>query len=448
MDSLSSSQRNWVMSCLLLGTILSSLDSAIANIALPIISRSLQTSDSAVVLVVNAYQVAVTVCLLPVAALAESFGLKRLYASGLVIFTLASLACALSPTLAILVSARAMQGVGGACMAVTSMAMIRSIYPPQLLGRGFALMALAIAVSGAIGPTVAAAILSIASWHWLFLINVPLGAIAAPVFLALAPAGVRQKRAFDFIGTLLNAFAFGLIIVGVDTLGNGHTPLAIGEMIAGLACLGLLVRQQMHRTAPLLPLDLVRIPVFALSMGTSICSYAAQVLAYASLPFYFERTLHLSAVQTGLLLTPWPILVAVTAPIGGRLMVRYAAAKLSSIGLAVMAAGLFLLGCLPTDPSHLDIVWRMALCGIGFGLFQTPNNTTLMTAGPPTRSGAASGMAAVARYVGWSFGSAVVALIFSFGGSSPTIACLITGAVFSVSGAVFSTARWRLQTTR
>ncbi len=436
------------MACLLLGTVLVSLDSAIANIALPVISRSLHSTESAAVLVVNAYQVAVTICLLPIATLGETWGLKRVYATGLVIFTLASLACALSPTLPILVGARVVQGLGGACMAVTSMAMIRSIHPPHLLSRGYALMALSIAVSGAVGPTVAAAILSIASWHWLFLINVPLGVLAVPVFLALAPAGTRQKRTFDVGGALLNAFAFGFIIVGVDTLGNGDTSIAILEIVFALVCFALLVRQQLRRPSPMLPLDLIRIPVFALSVGTSICSYAAQVLAYASLPFYFERTLHLSAVQTGLLLTPWPILVAITAPIGGRLMARYAAAKLSSIGMVLMGAGLLLLGLLPSDPTHLDIIWRMGLCGIGFGLFQTPNNTTMMTSGPPARSGAASGMNAVARYVGWSLGSAVVALIFSFGSPSATAICLITGAVFSVSGAVFSTARWWVGTAR
>ena len=113
-----------------------------------------------------------------------------------------------------------------------------------------------------------------------------------------------------------------------------------------------------------------------------------------------------------------------------------------------MGAGLLLLALLPPDPNHLDIIWRMGLCGIGFGLFQTPNNTTMMTSGPPARSGAASGMNAVARYVGWSLGSAVVALIFSFGSTRATAICLLTGAIFSVSGAVFSTARWRLGTPR
>jgi DHA2 family multidrug resistance protein-like MFS transporter len=191
----------------------------------------------------------------------------------------------------------------------------------------------------------------------------------------------------------------------------------------------------------MLPFDLFRIPLFALSVWTSICSYAAQILAYVSLPFLFETGLHLSAVQTGLLLTPWPFMTAITAPISGRLIVRYPAAVICSIGLALLAAGLLLMVFLPTTPSKWDVVWRLALCGIGFGLFQTPNNTAMMTAGPIRRSGAASGMNASARYVGWSLGSALVALIFGLGGDHGAAFCLVAGMGFALMGAAISSAR-------
>ncbi|MDR8398319.1 MFS transporter [Paraburkholderia sp. USG1] len=440
-DGLPSSKRRWVMLCILLGMVLSSLDSAIANVALPVIARSLASSNAAVVWVVSSYQLAVMVCLLPVAVLGESIGLKRLYALGLTVFTLASLSCALSPTLAVLVGARIVQGVGGACMSVAGMALVRTIYPRSIVGRGFALVALAVAVSGALGPTIAAGILAVARWPWLFLVNVPLGCLAVSVFLALGPPGVRQARRFDVHGAVLNGLAFGLIVVGVGTLGVGGVTIAVEEILAGLACLGLLIRQQRKQATPLLPLDLMRIPVFALSVGTSVCSYAAQILAYVSLPFFYETVLHLSPVETGLLLTPWPLLVAVAAPVSGRLMTRHPASLISSTGLAMLAAGLLLMAFLPAAPANWDIVWRMALCGIGFGLFQTPNNTALMTAGPVARSGAASGMVAVARYVGWSLGSALVALIFGVAGAHATVSCLVTGAGFAAVGALFSTAR-------
>jgi DHA2 family multidrug resistance protein-like MFS transporter len=273
------------------------------------------------------------------------------------------------------------------------------------------------------------------------LVNVPLGLIAIPLFLAVGPPGLGRPRRFDGVGAVLSAVALGLLVVGVDGLGGAQRPVAVGEVVAGLVCFGLLIRQQTRHAAPLLPLDLLRIPLFALSVGTSVCSYAAQIMAYVSLPFLFQTVLHRSPVATGLLVTPWPLLVAVAAPVAGRATARYPASVLGSIGLTVLASGLLLLAALPAAPADWDIVWRMGVCGIGFGFFQTPNNTALMTAGPIERSGAASGMVAVARTVGWSLGSALVALIYGLQGLHAAMWCLGTGAGFAALGAVVSVAR-------
>ncbi len=440
-DGLPTAQRRWVMGCALLGVVLAGLDSAIANIALPTIARELAATDAATIWVVNSYQLAVTVCLLPVASLGESLGLKRVYGFGLGLFTLASLACALSPTLHTLVAARVLQGIGGACMAALGGALVRAIYPRARLASGFALIALAVAISAALGPTLAALILSVASWPWLFLVNVPLGLVAVPLFLATGPRGRGRHRPFDAVGALLNALALGLVVTGVDGLGGGGVNVAIGELAAGIGCGALLVWQQSRRAVPLLPLDLLRIPLFALSVCTSVCSYAAQILAYVSLPFLFQTVMHRSAVATGLLVTPWPLLVAVAAPVAGRLSARYPAAILGSIGMAILAVGLLLLATMSAAPADWDVAWRMAVCGVGFGFYQTPNNLTLMTAGPPDRSGAASGMVAVARTVGWSLGSALVALIFGVQGGYGSVSCLWVAMGFAVVGAVVSVSR-------
>ena len=440
-DGLPAPQRQWATACAVLGILLAGLDSAIANIALPTIARELAVTDAATVWVVNSYQLAVTVCLLPAAALGESLGLKRVYGFGLALFTLASLGCALAPTLDALVAARLVQGVGGACMAALGGALIRAIYPRRLLGRGYALIALAVAMSAALGPTLGALVLSVASWPWLFLVNVPLGVVAVPLFLMVAPAGRPRPRRLDFVGTLLSAAAFGLVVTGVDGLGGAGRGIALTEVAVGLACGVALVRQQSRLTAPLLPLDLLRIPLFALSVGTAVCSYAAQILAYVSLPFLFQTVMHRSPVATGLLVTPWPLLVAVAAPVAGRLVARYPAAVLGSIGMTVLAMGLLLLAVMPASPADWDVAWRMGVCGLGFGLYQTPNNVTMMTAGPPDRSGAASGMVAVARTVGWSLGTALVALIFGLRGAAGAVTCLQAGAWFAAVGAVVSISR-------
>ena len=440
-EALSAAQRRGVMACVLLGVVLAGLDGAIANIALPTIARALHASDAGTVWVVNSYTLATAVCLLPAASLGESLGLKRVYGFGLALFTAASLCCALSPTLPALVAARLAQGVGAACLSAIGGALVRSIYPRALLGRGFALVALAVAISAAVGPTIAAAILSVATWPWLFLVNVPLGLVAVPLFLRFAPAGAGRPRRLDWLGAVLNAVSLGLVVTGVDGLGSPDRMAAWAELAAGLLCGALLVWQQRRKPEPLLPLDLLRIPLFALSVATSVCSYSAQILAYVSLPFLFQVGMHRSAIATGLLITPWPLLVAVAAPVAGRLSSRYPAAVLGSIGLLVLASGLVLLAAMPAAPGDWDIAWRMGVCGIGFGFYQTPNNVTLMTAGPAHRSGAASGMVGVARTVGWSLGTAAVALIFGLRGEAGAVTCLWVGAAIALTGALVSVSR-------
>jgi DHA2 family multidrug resistance protein-like MFS transporter len=415
---------------------------SIANIALPTIADELQASEAATVWVVNAFQLGTALFLLPAAALGEIRGLKSIYTFGLIAFGLTSLGCALSGTLDWLVGFRFLQGAAAAFTAATAPAIMRRISPPERLGSSLALVALTVAFSGAAGPSVAAAILSVARWPWLFLVNVPFCAVAAWVFFRQAPADEPQARRFDLGGALLSALALGLLVIGVDLLGlHGHTAVVL--IVAGLAAFAVLIVHQSKQAVPLVPLDLLRIPMFSLSVVTSMCSYAAQILAYVSLPFLFQTVQHRSPVETGLLVTPWPLMVVVAAPLAGRLTVKYPAALLGSLGLATLAIGLALLATMPDAPSVIDIVWRMALCGIGFGFFQTPNNTALMTAGPVQRSGAAGGMLALARISGWCLGSALVAVVFALADQRPTVACLELACGFAVFGALASVSRFK-----
>ncbi len=203
----------------------------------------------------------------------------------------------------------------------------------------------------------------------------------------------------------------------------------------------LLVYRETHVSSPLLPLDLLRIPVFALSIATSIASFCGQMLAFVAIPFYLQSHFGYSAVQMGLLITPWPIAVAFAAPLAGRLVEHYPAGLLGGIGLGLFAAGLAALALLPAAPSPLDVAWRMALAGAGFGLFQTPNNRTMIAAAPRERTGGASGMLGTARLLGQTTGAALVALFLARYPVEGARIALLVAVGFALIGATLSMLR-------
>ena len=215
----------------------------------------------------------------------------------------------------------------------------------------------------------------------------------------------------------------------------------LSEVVALLIVGLFFIRRQLNMAVPLLPVDLLRIPIFSLSMGTSVCSFCAQMLAMVSLPFFLQNVLQRNEVATGLLLTPWPLATMVFAPIAGRLIERVHAGLLGGIGLAMFALGLFLLAWLPVNPGDGDIIWRMMLCGAGFGLFQSPNNHTIVTSAPRNRSGGASGMLGTARLLGQSMGAALVALMFNLFDERGTHVSLLLAGSFAAVAALVSVSR-------
>jgi DHA2 family multidrug resistance protein-like MFS transporter len=441
-DGLPAERRRWAVAAIFTALAMASLDTAIANIALPAIAADLHVSPADVVWVVNVYQIALVATLLPLGALGEIVGHERIYLSGLVLFTLASLGCALAWSLPSLLVARALQGLGASGIMSVNSALIRFVYPSRMLGRGFGHNALVVATAFTLGPTIASGILAIGSWPWLFAVNIPFGLIAIAIGLKTLPHPPRAVHAFDFFGAVLAAGCLGLFIIGIGSAAHKAWPGAVAIELATAIVLGaLLMRRQADHPAPMLPIDLFRRPVFALSAATSVCSFAVQGLAFVSLPFYFEDILLRTQVETGFFMTPWPLVVALMAPIGGRLSDRYPAGILGSLGLALLCVGMVLLATLPAAPSIVNIVWRMAICGFGFGFFQTPNLRTLMSSAPPDRSGSASGIVATARLTGQTIGAALAALCFGLAGREGATLALALGAGFAALGSVMSVLR-------
>jgi DHA2 family multidrug resistance protein-like MFS transporter len=323
-------------------------------------------------------------------------------------------------------------------------ALVRFTYPKKLLGRGIGLNALIISVSAAIGPTVASGILSVASWEWLFAINVPLGVVAIAIAVRALPRTVGSQRRFDWISALLNALAFGFLITGAESIAREGLMAGLAKLAVGAAAGAVLTWRELRQETPLVPFDLMRIPIFGLSIATSVVSFGAQMMAYVGLPFYFQTVLGRSAVMTGLLMTPWPLAVGIAAPIAGRLADRHRAGALGGAGLAVFAVGLFLLSMVHAGVSNLDIAWRMAVCGLGFGFFQSPNNRAMVTAAPMHRSGAAGGALATARLLGQTAGAVTTAVFFHIAGTRAAPDALATASALAILAAVVSLSRLKL----
>ena len=463
-DGLPSPARYYAMVVVILGISLSVLDGTLINLALPKITQDLSATAAQTVWIINAYQIAILSFLLPLSVLGDLIGYRRVYLVGLSLFTLAALGClicAFMSSLPALVTMRAIQGLGAAGMMSVNTALVRLTYPRRLLGRGIAINSMVVAASSVAGPSIAAGLLSIASWHWLFAIHLPLG-ISIIALCRFLPKNTPEKtnmapsKMLPWIDVVLNALMFALIFLGLDILGarESSSMLSAGSsMVAGaaLALLGITVgiiylRRQWRRPFPVFPLDLLRIPVFALSMCTSVTAFASQTLAYIALPFLLLDAYGRTPFQAGILITAWPLAIIIVAPLSGRLIGRIPDGKLGGLGLGIMAIGLALTAWLPDRPADIDIIWRLALCGIGFGLFQSPNNHTIITSAPIHRSGGASGMLSTARQTGQTIGAVLIAAIFSVAdphnGFGPAIA-LGVAAGFSAISSVFSMLRLR-----
>ncbi len=430
------------------GIFLSVVDGNICNVALPTISQELGVSSADSIWVVNAFQLVIMMTLLSFSSLGELFSYKRVYVSGVVLFTVGSLFCALSHTLPLLIASRAFQGIGAAMMMSVNTTLVKIIYPKKYLGKGVGINATVVALAAVTGPTLAAGILSFASWPWLFAINIPIGIVT--FFMAFRhlpdnPTHV-EGRHFNVRDALLNAAVFGLLIGCIEMYSHGASLTTVLVGAALLLLLGFIyVRTQLHRQYPMLPFDLLRIPVFSMSVLTSIVSFTAQMMALVAIPFMLLHTFGMNAVETGLLMTSWPLVIVFVAPLAGSLIGKVHPGILGCFGLLLMSTGCFMLSYIPADASHPDIAWRLALCGTGFGFFQSPNNHMLLSSAPNHRAGSAGGMLATARLVGQSTGAALVALFFHlFGDGAPHDAMLLAGAL-TICGALSSVIRFGLR---
>ncbi|MCQ2228796.1 MAG: MFS transporter [Bacteroidales bacterium] len=436
-DGLPMPRRVYSIVAITLGLFSSMMNSTIANVALPTIGANLCITEADSIWIINVYQIATLIFLLPFSSLGEIYSYKKVLLSGLVIFTSASFFCAFSTSFMMLIGFRILQGFGSAAMVSVNMSLIRLTYPKRFLGQGIGLNSTFVAISSVAGPAIASAVMSFTTWQWLFALNVPLGALAVVFGVwALPENPVRARnRAFPKLDAVLNGLFFGSFLLSFEAVTHSFPMWMTVTLFTLVLILGIIyIPRQLRQEAPLLPFDLIRVPVFGISVVASITSFVAQMTTITALPFYLQHQMGYTPSEAGVLFMAWPLVIMCTAPLSGFLMRKIHAGILGGFGQLLIIIGLVLLATVPADASAPGIFLRIMLCGAGFGLFQSPNNSIIMSVAPPSRTGSASGMLATSRLIGQTTGAMLVALMFNlFGADGPRYAIGGAAAVAAVA---------------
>lgn len=425
----------------MLGVVTVTLDISLTSTALPSIALGIGVPAPAIIWIVNVYYLAVIAALLPLAALGEIYGHRRVFIGGLVIFALGSLASGLAGTLETLMAGRAFLGIGSAAISATTPALIRSLYPPERLARGLGLYAMAVGIAFTIGPTAASGILAVVDWQWLFLQSVPVAGVALALAMKQLPATDMSSRRFDISSATLCAVMLASLLFGIAGMAHLGWKPVVAAFAASVIAAFLLHRRESGSAAPILAMDLFRIRLFSLSAATAICAFAVQGLMVVVLPFLLTFELGYTQTEVGLLITPWSAALAFMTLIAAPLSNHIAPGLLGAVGLAILAAGLASLATMPEPVEHMDIVGRLVLCGVGFGFFQSPNMVALMASAPRERSGSAGGILATARLLGQAIGAAAVAFCLSRWPQGGVLTAIWFGVLLAVLGALISVLR-------
>jgi MFS family permease len=421
------------MAALALCTLLASLGTSSANIALPALAHTFDASFGQVQWVVLAYLLAVTTLIVSVGRLGDIAGRRRLLGGGIALFTLASLLCAVAPSLWLLIAARAGQGLGAAVMMALGMAFVGEAVPKEKTGGAMGLLASTSAVGTALGPSLGGLLIDTVGWRAIFMLNLPLGAAALLLAWRFLPhdtlphdtlphdilphdsAARAGASRFDVLGTLLLALTLGAYALAL-TLGRGHAGWLSGALLAG-AAMGAVafVLAQQRAASPMLSLPMLRDRRLRASLIMSALVSTVMMATLVVGPFYLARAFALAASGVGLVLAAGPVAAALAGVPAGRLTDRYGAARMTFVGLAGMAAGCVALALVPQSLGVAGYLGAIVLITIHFTLFQTANNTAVMAEVEAGRRGVVSGVLNVSRNLGFLTGASVMGAAFAWG---------------------------------
>jgi EmrB/QacA subfamily drug resistance transporter len=407
----------WALTALSLAMLLSSLGISIANVALPSLVRAFDASFQDVQWVVLAYLLAITSLVVGVGRLGDLVGRRRLLVFGIALFTLASAACGAAPALPLLIAARAVQGVGAAIMMALTMAFVAETVPKDRTGHAMGLLGAMSAIGTALGPSLGGLLIAGYDWRAVFLVSVPLGIAAFLLAWRRLPADGEQTKvsagAFNFIGALLLALALVAYALSM-TIGRGiFGSLNLALLSAAIAVGVLFTIVESKAASPLIPLAMLREPGLAAGLAMSALVSAVMMTTLVVGPFHLSGALGLDDARLGLVMSIGPLVVALTGVPAGRICDRFGANRVTLLGLGAMAAGCVALSLVPVTFGIVGYVAPMMPITAGYALFQTANNTAVMTGAHPDRRGVISGMLNLSRNLGLVTGASVMGAVFA-----------------------------------
>ncbi|HEY6469885.1 MAG TPA: MFS transporter [Candidatus Dormibacteraeota bacterium] len=409
------------------GAFMGQLDASIVSTALPVLRLNLHASIAAVEWVVVIYVLVLAGTVAAVGKLADRIGRKLLYTYGFGIFVVGSAACALAPSLGLLVAARFVQAVGAVMLQANSYALIRDVLPTSKLGTGLGIQGAAQAVGLTLGPVLGGALTALGGWRWIFLVNVPIGVVGLALGWFLLPRSTHRdaESRIDAQGTVLLAAIPSAALAALSLAAQPDTPMWTIVALGILACLLAYAAYRRQRRAPGAVIDdaLVRVAAFIAGISAALLSYVVLFSCLVAVPFFLEREEHLGLAAAGLELTALPLALAIVAPFGGAIRDRAGPRLPAGAGMAITAAAM---GVLAVAASHPGLtVPALAIAGVGMGLFIPANNAATISAAPIDRGGAAGGLLNMARGLGTAIGVSVTAIAFAAGRGMITVALLM-----------------------
>ncbi len=400
------------------GVFLSTMDSSMINVALPSIMRSFGTSLPQTEWVVLIYLLTITVSLLFWGRVADQVGLSSVYLSGMLVFSIGSIACYLAPSLLQLIIFRLMQAMGAAMMMATGPAIIKKVFPFGQLGTALGLIGIATSVGLMIGPVVSGILIHSYSWRAIFLVTVPLSLFVYVLGWLFLRTLVPVKNpnipgiSFDWPGMVLWTGMITMIVLFSTHHAGTSVKVLVYEGVAILGFLILLIKTEHRQDHPLFPLSLFRSLPYAVAMFCAALSFAVLFVVLILMPFYLDFVLGLSARQIGFVMMAVPMSVFIVSPLSGFLYDRIGARFLTTSGLTIAACGLLFLCFISKESSAVSVAWRLAVLGCGQALFLSPNSATVLENVEPGQIGVSSGMLATARNLGMLLGVSVAGLLF------------------------------------